>query len=99
MVMAQKLRAGTYGQAAVHRVYTPMLRPKSSRRGDDRVSDTDADRHDDVSRIGSSEFGGNTDSAVSLKMGPEPKLCLPAIECVASNIGNHSVTRWRRPYS
>jgi hypothetical protein len=67
--------------------------------GDDRVSDADADRHDDVSRIGSSEFDGNTDSAVSLKTGPEPKLCLPAIECVASNIGNHSVTRWRRPYS
>jgi SOS response associated peptidase (SRAP) len=33
MVMAQKLRARTYGQAAVHCVYTPMLRPKSSRRG------------------------------------------------------------------
>jgi hypothetical protein len=31
--VAQKLRARTYGQAAVHCVYTPMLRPKSSRRG------------------------------------------------------------------
>jgi hypothetical protein len=67
--------------------------------GDDRISGTYADGDDDVSRIGSSEFDGNTDSAVSLKTGPEPKLCLPAIECVASNIGNHSVTRWRTPYS
>ena len=30
---------------------------------DDRVSGTDADRHDDISRNGSSGFGGNTDSA------------------------------------
>ena len=31
--------------------------------GDDRVSGTDADRHDDISHNGSSEFGGNPDSA------------------------------------
>ena len=31
--------------------------------GDDRVSGTDADRHDDISHNGSSEFGGNADSA------------------------------------
>jgi len=30
---------------------------------DDRVSGTDADRHDDLSRNGSSEFGGSADSA------------------------------------
>ena len=30
---------------------------------DDRVSGTDADRHDAISRNGSSWFGGNTDSA------------------------------------
>jgi predicted NAD/FAD-binding protein len=30
---------------------------------DDRVSGTDADRHDDISHNGSSEFGGNADSA------------------------------------
>jgi hypothetical protein len=34
--------------------------------GDDRVSGTDADGHDHISRNGSSEFGGNADSAVSL---------------------------------
>jgi hypothetical protein len=33
-VMAQKLREWTYGQAAVHRVFTPMLRPKLPRRGE-----------------------------------------------------------------
>ena len=33
MVMAQKLRPRTHGQAAVHRFYTPMLHPKSPRRG------------------------------------------------------------------
>jgi hypothetical protein len=32
--MAQKLRQWTYGQAAVHRVFTPMLRPKLRRRGE-----------------------------------------------------------------
>jgi hypothetical protein len=32
--MAQKLREWTYGQAAVHRVFTPMLRPKLPRRGE-----------------------------------------------------------------
>jgi hypothetical protein len=32
--VAQKLRARTYGQAAVHCVYTPMLRPKSSQEGE-----------------------------------------------------------------
>ena len=37
--------------------------------GDDRISGTYADGDDDVSRIGSSEFDGNTDSAVSLKTG------------------------------
>ena len=31
--------------------------------GDDRVSGTDADRHDDIFHNGSSEFGGNPDSA------------------------------------
>src|SRR5262245_66477293 len=31
--------------------------------GDDRVSGTDADRHDDISHNGSSEFGGNADGA------------------------------------
>ena len=31
--------------------------------GDDRVSGTDADRHDDISRNGSSGFGGIADSA------------------------------------
>ena len=30
---------------------------------DDRVSDTDADRHGDISCNGSSGFGGNADSA------------------------------------
>jgi hypothetical protein len=34
--------------------------------GDDRVSHADADRHDDVSRNGSSEFGGNAGSAETL---------------------------------
>src|SRR5215475_14017354 len=31
--------------------------------GDDRVSGTDADRHDDISHNGSSGFSGNADSA------------------------------------
>ena len=31
--------------------------------GDDRVSGTDDDPHDDISHNGSSEFGGNPDSA------------------------------------
>jgi hypothetical protein len=33
---------------------------------DDRVSGTDADRHDDISRNGSSGFGGIADSAERL---------------------------------
>jgi len=57
--MAQKLREWTYGQAAVHRVFTPMLRPKLPRRGDDRVSGTDAERDDDIYHNGTSGFGGN----------------------------------------
>ena len=57
--MAQKLRPRTHGQAAVHRFYTPMLRPKSPRRRDDRVSGTDAERDDDIYHNGSSGFGGN----------------------------------------
>ena len=43
--------------------YTPTLRPKSPRRGDDRVSGTDADRHDDIYHIGSSGFCCNADRA------------------------------------
>ena len=31
--------------------------------GDDRVSGTDANRHDDISHNGSSEFGGSADRA------------------------------------
>jgi hypothetical protein len=58
-VMAQKLREWNYGQAAVHRVFTPMLRPKLPRRGDDRVSGTDAERDDDIYHNGTSGFGGN----------------------------------------
>jgi hypothetical protein len=34
--------------------------------GDDRISGTYADGDDDVSRIGSSEFGGNAGSAETL---------------------------------
>jgi hypothetical protein len=56
MVVAQKLRPRTHGQAAVHRFCTPMLRPKSPGGGDDRVSGTDAERHDDIYHIGSSGF-------------------------------------------
>jgi len=63
MVMAQKLRARTYGQAAVHRVYTPMLRPSDPGGGDDRVFGTDAERHDDIYHNDSSGFGGNADRA------------------------------------
>ena len=63
MVMAQKLRPRTHGQAAVHRVYTPMLRPKSPGGGDDRVSGTDAERHDDIYHNGSSGFCCNADRA------------------------------------
>jgi hypothetical protein len=69
MVMAQKLRPRTHGQAAVHRFDTLMLRPKSPRRGDDRVSGTDANQHDDISHNGSSEFGGSADSAETLILG------------------------------
>jgi Crp-like helix-turn-helix domain len=58
-VMAQKLREWTYGQAAVHRVFTPMLRPKYPGGGDDRVSGTDAERDDDIYHNGTSGFGGN----------------------------------------
>jgi hypothetical protein len=37
--------------------------------GDDRVSGTDADRHDDISHNGSSGFGGNADSAETADLG------------------------------
>jgi hypothetical protein len=37
--------------------------PQVTQEGDDPVSGTDADRHDAISRNGSSWFGGNTDSA------------------------------------
>jgi len=40
-----------------------MLRPKSPRRGDDRVSGTDAERHDDIYHNGIFGFGGNADRA------------------------------------
>ena len=70
MVMAQKLRPRTYGQAAVHRFCTPMLRPKSPGGGDDRVSGTDADRHENISHNGSSGFGGNADSAETADLRP-----------------------------
>ena len=63
MVVAQKLRPRTHGQAAVHRFCTPMLRPKSPGGGDDRVSGTDAERHDDIYHNDSSGFGGNADRA------------------------------------
>jgi hypothetical protein len=36
---------------------------------DDRVSGTDADRHDDISRNGSSGFGGIADSAETGDLG------------------------------
>ena len=35
----------------------------------DRVSGTDADRHEDISHNGSSGFGGNTDSAETADLG------------------------------
>jgi hypothetical protein len=38
--------------------------------GDDRISGTYADRHDDISRNGSSEFGGNAGSAETLEHVP-----------------------------
>jgi hypothetical protein len=37
--------------------------------GDDRVSGSDADRHDDISRNGSSGFCGNADSAETADLG------------------------------
>jgi RTX calcium-binding nonapeptide repeat (4 copies) len=43
-----------------------LLGGGGAQRRDDRVSGTDADGHDHISRNGSSEFGGNADSAVSL---------------------------------
>jgi hypothetical protein len=46
-----------------------MLRPKSPRRGDDRVSGTDAERHDDIYHNGSSEFGGSADRAEMADLG------------------------------
>ena len=46
-----------------------MLRPKSPRRGDDRVSGTDSDRHDDIYRNGSSGIGGNADNAETGDLG------------------------------
>src|SRR6516164_7388165 len=46
------------------------LRPKSPRRGDDRVSGTDADRHENISHNGSSGFGGNADSAETADLRP-----------------------------
>ena len=33
IIIAQKLRPGTHRPSAMHRFYTPMLRPKSPRRG------------------------------------------------------------------
>jgi hypothetical protein len=38
----------------------------------DLVSDTDADRHEDISRNGSSGFGGNADSAETADLGQCP---------------------------
>ena len=37
--------------------------------GDDRVSGTDAERHDDIYHNGSSGFGGNADSAETAELG------------------------------
>lgn len=45
-------------------------RATATEEGDDRVSGTDADGHDHISRDGSSEFGRNADSAVSLTRAP-----------------------------
>ena len=42
---------------------------KLNHAGDDRVSITDADRHDDISRNGSSGFGGSADSAETAGLG------------------------------
>src|SRR6516225_5904847 len=38
--------------------------------GDDRVSGTDANRHDDIYHSGSSEFGGNADRAEMADLKP-----------------------------
>jgi hypothetical protein len=48
------------------RFYTPQVTQGG---GDDRVSGTDADRHDDISHSGSSGFGGNADSAETADLG------------------------------
>jgi hypothetical protein len=44
--------------------------PSHPRRGDDRVSGTDADRHDDIYHNGISGFGGNADRAEMADLRP-----------------------------
>jgi hypothetical protein len=44
--------------------------PRHPGGGGDRVSGTDADRHDDISHNGSSGFGGNADSAETTDLRP-----------------------------
>jgi len=48
--------------------------------GDDRVSGTDADRHDDISHNSSSWFGGNTDSTETADLA---RVLINAADCSA----------------
>jgi hypothetical protein len=44
----------------------------AAEKGDDRVSDTHADSHENISHSGSSGFGGNADSAETADLRPCP---------------------------
>jgi hypothetical protein len=46
--------------------------PGAAVEGDDRISGTDTDRHENISHNGNSGFGGNADSAETVD--PKPRI-------------------------